>query len=173
MVLNLLLLITCFCYLAIFLIIDQNEEHFVCFSLVVLFAISLVHGLIIFLVNFSFQGKLPAVLRIYRDTLASDIKTSVKMTVLNMHLESDSISGEGIVDTDGGSNASIHNYKFITLYICTYILLKHLTIYKHSVTSLYFRLLLFVNYKYGNVHWRNFLCQILSYLYKILLDVNV
>ncbi|KAL0407565.1 UNVERIFIED_CONTAM: Vacuolar protein sorting-associated protein 54, chloroplastic [Sesamum latifolium] len=47
-------------------------------------------------------GKLPAVLRIYRDTLASDIKTSVKVTVLNMQLESDSISGEGIVDSDGG-----------------------------------------------------------------------
>lgn len=45
-------------------------------------------------------------LRIYRDTLASEIKNSVKVTVLNMHLESDSISGEGIVDTDGGFNAS-------------------------------------------------------------------
>ncbi|KAH6774916.1 VPS54 [Perilla frutescens var. hirtella] len=50
-------------------------------------------------------GKLPAVLRIYRDTLASDIKSSVKMTVLNMHLESDSISGEGIVDNDGGGSS--------------------------------------------------------------------
>ncbi|XP_047971515.1 vacuolar protein sorting-associated protein 54, chloroplastic [Salvia hispanica] len=50
-------------------------------------------------------GKLPAVLRIYRDTLASDIKTSVKVTVLNMHLESDSISGEGIGDTDGGGSS--------------------------------------------------------------------
>ncbi|KAK4421009.1 Vacuolar protein sorting-associated protein 54, chloroplastic [Sesamum alatum] len=50
-------------------------------------------------------GKLPAVLRIYRDTLASDIKTSVKMTVLNMQLESDSISGEGIVDNDGGGSS--------------------------------------------------------------------
>lgn len=50
-------------------------------------------------------GKLPAVLRIYRDTLASDIKNSVKVTVLNMHLESDSISGEGIVDTDGGGSS--------------------------------------------------------------------
>ncbi|KAL0310484.1 UNVERIFIED_CONTAM: Vacuolar protein sorting-associated protein 54, chloroplastic [Sesamum angustifolium] len=50
-------------------------------------------------------GKLPAVLRIYRDTLASDIKTSVKMTVLNMQLESDSISGEGIVDPDGGGSS--------------------------------------------------------------------
>ncbi|KAI3466903.1 hypothetical protein Pfo_023566 [Paulownia fortunei] len=50
-------------------------------------------------------GKLPAVLRLYRDTLASEIKTSVKMTVLNMPLESDSISGEGIVDTDGGGSS--------------------------------------------------------------------
>ncbi|KAL8511914.1 hypothetical protein ACS0TY_018379 [Phlomoides rotata] len=50
-------------------------------------------------------GKLPAVLRLYRDTLASDIKTSVKMTVLNMPLESDSISGEGIGDTDGGGSS--------------------------------------------------------------------
>ncbi|KAG8365685.1 hypothetical protein BUALT_Bualt18G0132200 [Buddleja alternifolia] len=50
-------------------------------------------------------GKLPAVLRIYRDTLASDIKTSVKITVLNMPLESDSISAEGMVDTDGGGSS--------------------------------------------------------------------
>lgn len=77
--------------------------------------------------NFSFQGKLPAVLRIYRDTLASDIKTSVKMTVLNMHLESDSISGEGIVDTDGGFNASIRKYKFITLYIYMHSAERHLS----------------------------------------------
>lgn len=63
-----------------------------------------------------FQGKLPAVLRIYRDTLASDIKTSVKVTVLNMHLESDSISGEGIGDTDGGFNASFQNYRFSGLH---------------------------------------------------------
>lgn len=41
-------------------------------------------------------------LRLYRDTLASDIKTSVKITVLNMPLDSDSVSGEGIVDNDGG-----------------------------------------------------------------------
>ncbi|KAL1562543.1 hypothetical protein AAHA92_05113 [Salvia divinorum] len=50
-------------------------------------------------------GKLPAILRIYRDTLATDIKTSVKVKVLNMHLESDSISEEGIVDTDGGASS--------------------------------------------------------------------
>ncbi|KAL3833754.1 hypothetical protein ACJIZ3_008490 [Penstemon smallii] len=50
-------------------------------------------------------GKLPAVLRIYRDTLSSDIKTSVKTTVLNMPLESDSISGEGMADTDGGGSS--------------------------------------------------------------------
>ncbi|GER43262.1 vacuolar protein sorting [Striga asiatica] len=50
-------------------------------------------------------GKLPAVLRLYRDTLASDIKTSVKVTVLNMPLDSDSISGEGIADADGGGSS--------------------------------------------------------------------
>ncbi|XP_051134830.1 vacuolar protein sorting-associated protein 54, chloroplastic [Andrographis paniculata] len=50
-------------------------------------------------------GKLPAVLRMYRDTLASDIKTSVKVTVLNMPLESGSFSGEGIVDNDGGGSS--------------------------------------------------------------------
>ncbi|KAL8045550.1 hypothetical protein ABFX02_08G121400 [Erythranthe guttata] len=50
-------------------------------------------------------GKLPAVLRLYRDTLASDIKTSVKTTVLNMPLESNSMSGEGIVDNDGGGSS--------------------------------------------------------------------
>ncbi|GFP84196.1 vacuolar protein sorting-associated protein 54 chloroplastic [Phtheirospermum japonicum] len=50
-------------------------------------------------------GKLPAVLRLYRDTLASDLKTSVKMTVLNMPLESNSISGEGLADTDGGGSS--------------------------------------------------------------------
>lgn len=52
--------------------------------------------------KFCFQGKLPAILRIYRDTLASDIKTSIKTTVLNMPLDSDSIFGEGTGDTDGG-----------------------------------------------------------------------
>ncbi|KAL3632342.1 hypothetical protein CASFOL_025326 [Castilleja foliolosa] len=50
-------------------------------------------------------GKLPAVLRLYRDTLASDLKTSVKMAVLNMPLESNSIAGEGIADTDGGGSS--------------------------------------------------------------------
>ncbi|KAL6542668.1 hypothetical protein OROHE_010188 [Orobanche hederae] len=50
-------------------------------------------------------GKLPAVLRLYRDTLASDLKTSVKMTVLNMPLDSDYISGDGIADTDGGGSS--------------------------------------------------------------------
>ncbi|XP_022857191.1 vacuolar protein sorting-associated protein 54, chloroplastic-like isoform X2 [Olea europaea var. sylvestris] len=47
-------------------------------------------------------GKLPAVLRIYRDTLASEIKTSVKQAVEKMHLELDSVSGDGMVDADGG-----------------------------------------------------------------------
>ncbi|KAL6538742.1 hypothetical protein OROGR_012730 [Orobanche gracilis] len=50
-------------------------------------------------------GKLPAVLRLYRDTLATDLKTSVKMTVLNMPLDSDYISGDGIADTDGGGSS--------------------------------------------------------------------
>ncbi|XP_022885557.1 vacuolar protein sorting-associated protein 54, chloroplastic isoform X1 [Olea europaea var. sylvestris] len=50
-------------------------------------------------------GKLPAVLRIYRDTLVSEIKTSVKLAVENMHLESDSVSGDGVVDADGGGSS--------------------------------------------------------------------
>ncbi|KZV29371.1 vacuolar protein sorting-associated protein 54, chloroplastic [Dorcoceras hygrometricum] len=50
-------------------------------------------------------GKLPAVLRIYCDTLASDIKTSVKILVENRPLESDTISGEGMVDADGGGSS--------------------------------------------------------------------
>ncbi|KAL2467433.1 Vacuolar protein sorting-associated protein [Abeliophyllum distichum] len=50
-------------------------------------------------------GKLPAVLRIYRDTLASEIKTSVKLAVENMPLESDSVSGDGMADADGGGSS--------------------------------------------------------------------
>ncbi|CAA2934422.1 vacuolar sorting-associated 54, chloroplastic isoform X1 [Olea europaea subsp. europaea] len=50
-------------------------------------------------------GKLPAVLRIYRDTLASEIKTSVKQAVEKMHLELDSVSGDGMVDADGGGSS--------------------------------------------------------------------
>ncbi|XP_075497649.1 LOW QUALITY PROTEIN: vacuolar protein sorting-associated protein 54, chloroplastic-like [Primulina tabacum] len=50
-------------------------------------------------------GKLPAVLRIYCDALASDIKTSIKIMVENRPLESDTISGEGMVDADGGGSS--------------------------------------------------------------------
>ncbi|EPS66275.1 hypothetical protein M569_08500, partial [Genlisea aurea] len=50
-------------------------------------------------------GKLPTVLRLYRDTLASDLKTSVKITVLSMPMESDTISGEGMADADGGGSS--------------------------------------------------------------------
>lgn len=65
------------------------------------------------LVDFSlyivyFQAKLPAVLRLYRDTLTADMKTAIKNAVAELlpllvsrPLESDFTPGERTVDTDG------------------------------------------------------------------------
>lgn len=55
-----------------------------------------------------FQAKLPAVLRIYRDTLTADMKTAIKTSVEELlrvlcaqPLDSDFVAGERVVDTDG------------------------------------------------------------------------
>ncbi|KAK3025299.1 hypothetical protein RJ639_042693 [Escallonia herrerae] len=57
-------------------------------------------------------AKLPAVLRIYRDTLTADMKTAIKTTVAELlpilvarPLESDYMPGERTVDADGGSSS--------------------------------------------------------------------
>ncbi|KAI3681289.1 hypothetical protein L6452_36079 [Arctium lappa] len=57
-------------------------------------------------------AKLPAVLRVYRDTVTSDMKTAIKSVVAEMlpvllarPLESDFKSGDRIVDTDGGGSS--------------------------------------------------------------------
>ncbi|XP_038982689.1 vacuolar protein sorting-associated protein 54, chloroplastic [Phoenix dactylifera] len=54
-------------------------------------------------------GKLPAVLRIYRDALITDMKAAIKTTVAELlpvlvarPLDSDFVSGEQAVDSDGG-----------------------------------------------------------------------
>lgn len=55
-----------------------------------------------------FQAKLPSVLRIYRDTLTTDMKTAIKTTVAELlpvlvarPMDSDFSSGERSVDVDG------------------------------------------------------------------------
>lgn len=55
-----------------------------------------------------FQAKLPAVLRIYRDTLITDMKATIKNTVAELlpvlvarPVESDLVMGERAVDSDG------------------------------------------------------------------------
>lgn len=55
------------------------------------------------------QAKLPAVLRIYRDTLTADMKTAIKMAVEELlrvlgaqPMDSDFVAGERAVDADGG-----------------------------------------------------------------------
>ena len=55
-----------------------------------------------------FQGKLPAVLRIYRDALITDMKAAIKTTVAELlpvlvaqPLDSDLVAGERAVDSDG------------------------------------------------------------------------
>lgn len=55
------------------------------------------------------QAKLPAVLRIYRDTLTSDMKTAIKMAVEELlrvlgaqPMDSDFLAGERAIDADGG-----------------------------------------------------------------------
>ena len=58
-----------------------------------------------------FQAKLPSVLRIYRDTLAADMKNAIKTAVADLcpvllaqPLESDFTPGERAVDADGRLN---------------------------------------------------------------------
>lgn len=58
---------------------------------------------------FNIQAKLPAVLRIYRDTLTADMKTAIKMAVEELlrvlgaqPVDSDFVAGERAVDADGG-----------------------------------------------------------------------
>lgn len=54
------------------------------------------------------QAKLPAVLRIYHDTLTADMKTAIKMAVEELlrvlgaqPMDSDFVAGERAVDADG------------------------------------------------------------------------
>jgi len=56
----------------------------------------------------NFQDKLPAVLRIYRDTLITVMKASIKATVAELlpvltarPIDSDSITGDRATDADG------------------------------------------------------------------------
>lgn len=69
-----------------------------------------------------FQAKLPTVLRIYRDTVTSDMKTAIKsvvaelLPVLARPLDSDFKSNDRNVDADGThlvSIASISSYTFL------------------------------------------------------------
>lgn len=63
----------------------------------------------IFMFDFyKFQAKLPAVLRIYRDTLTADMKTAIKTAVEELlrvlvaqPSDSDFVAGERVADTDG------------------------------------------------------------------------
>lgn len=57
---------------------------------------------------FLFQAKLPAVLRLYRDTLITEMKAAIKATVaallpvlLSRPLDSDLITGDRVGDSDG------------------------------------------------------------------------
>lgn len=57
-----------------------------------------------------FQAKLPTVLRIYRDTLTSDMKSAIKTAVAELlpvlvtrHLDSEFSSKDRVVDSDGES----------------------------------------------------------------------
>lgn len=56
----------------------------------------------------NFQDKLPAVLRIYRDTLITVMKASIKATVAELlpvltarPIDSDSVTGDRATDADG------------------------------------------------------------------------
>lgn len=72
-----------------------------------------------FLIYFvNFQAKLPTVLRIYRDTVTSDMKTAIKSVVAELlpvllarPLDSDFKSNDRIVDSDG-----VHIF-FTTFYL--------------------------------------------------------
>ncbi|XP_059311477.1 vacuolar protein sorting-associated protein 54, chloroplastic-like [Lycium ferocissimum] len=65
-----------------------------------------------FVIGLLRTAKLPAVLRIYRDTLTADMKTAIKTAVEELlrvlvaqPLDSDFVAGERVVDTDGGSSS--------------------------------------------------------------------
>ncbi|KAM3361692.1 vacuolar protein sorting-associated protein 54, chloroplastic isoform X1 [Capsicum galapagoense] len=65
-----------------------------------------------FVIGLLRTAKLPAVLRIYRDTLTADMKTAIKMAVEELlrvlgaqPVESDFVAGERAVDADGGSSS--------------------------------------------------------------------
>ncbi|OIT06622.1 PREDICTED: vacuolar protein sorting-associated protein 54, chloroplastic-like [Nicotiana attenuata] len=65
-----------------------------------------------FVIGLLRTAKLPAVLRIYRDTLTADMKTAIKTSVEELlrvlcaqPLDSDFVAGERVVDTDGGSSS--------------------------------------------------------------------
>nr|XP_016440247.1 PREDICTED: vacuolar protein sorting-associated protein 54, chloroplastic-like [Nicotiana tabacum] len=65
-----------------------------------------------FVIGLLRTAKLPAVLRIYRDTLTSDMKTAIKMAVEELlrvlgaqPMDSDFVAGERAVDADGGSSS--------------------------------------------------------------------
>jgi hypothetical protein len=82
----------------------------------------------IFLVLY-FQDKLPAVLRIYRDTLITVMKASIKATVAELlpvltarPIDSDSVTGDRAADADGID--SIHSV-FLNRAICFLSQLLH------------------------------------------------
>ncbi|XP_055803079.1 vacuolar protein sorting-associated protein 54, chloroplastic-like isoform X2 [Solanum dulcamara] len=65
-----------------------------------------------FVIGLLRTAKLPAVLRIYRDTLTADMKTAIKTAVEELlrvlvaqPSDSDFVAGERVVDTDGGSSS--------------------------------------------------------------------
>ncbi|XP_015166654.1 vacuolar protein sorting-associated protein 54, chloroplastic-like isoform X2 [Solanum tuberosum] len=65
-----------------------------------------------FVIGLLRTAKLPAVLRIYRDTLTADMKTAIKMAVEELlrvlgaqPMDSDFVAGERAVDADGGSSS--------------------------------------------------------------------
>jgi hypothetical protein len=76
------------------------------------------------------QDKVPAVLRIYRDTLITVMKASIKSTVAEMlpvlisrPIDSDSVTGERAADSDGlifflNSTFFLHNLLLLTLNSC-------------------------------------------------------
>ncbi|XP_025885106.1 vacuolar protein sorting-associated protein 54, chloroplastic-like isoform X2 [Solanum lycopersicum] len=65
-----------------------------------------------FVIGLLRTAKLPAVLRIYHDTLTADMKTAIKMAVEELlrvlgaqPMDSDFVAGERAVDADGGSSS--------------------------------------------------------------------
>ncbi|KAK4347429.1 hypothetical protein RND71_033768 [Anisodus tanguticus] len=73
---------------------------------------NLLDRLLPFVIGLLRTAKLPAVLRVYRDTLTADMKTAIKMAVEELlrvlggqPMDSDFVAGERAVDTDGGSSS--------------------------------------------------------------------